>query len=72
LTAYNYDTDTFNEDASFTDDLNVPWTELQEHRWDWHPDITRFYQDGQEAAQLTVNIPQRVSSRSAEFNLTLD
>ncbi|RPB25239.1 concanavalin A-like lectin/glucanase [Terfezia boudieri ATCC MYA-4762] len=56
---YNYVTDTSYEDASLTDSLSVPWTELQEHRWDWHPDITRFYQDGQEAAQLTVNTPQQ-------------
>lgn len=56
---YDYDTDTSNEDASLTDNLSVPWTELQEHRWDWRPDITRFYQDGQEAAKLTINIPQR-------------
>lgn len=56
---YNYDTDVFNEAASLTEDLKTPWTEIQEHRWDWHPDITRFYQDGQEAAELTVNIPKR-------------
>ncbi|KAF8417252.1 concanavalin A-like lectin/glucanase domain-containing protein [Tirmania nivea] len=56
---YNYETGTFNEDASLIHDLSVPWTEFQEYRWDWHPDITRFYQNGQETAELTVNIPQR-------------
>ena len=60
LVAYDYEEDVSYENTSLTVDLTSPWTEFQEHRWDWHQDVTYFYQDGQRAAELRVNIPHRV------------
>ncbi|KAF8476063.1 concanavalin A-like lectin/glucanase domain-containing protein [Kalaharituber pfeilii] len=56
---YDYETDVFYEDASLTANLQRPWTEAQEYRWDWHPGVSHFYQDGIKAAEMIVNTPSR-------------
>ncbi|KAI9797218.1 MAG: hypothetical protein M1833_005627 [Piccolia ochrophora] len=48
-------------------DLNTPWTEEQQHRFDWSEDNVTFYQDAEPMYATIVNIPR--APMSVQLNL---
>ncbi|KAI1346982.1 concanavalin A-like lectin/glucanase domain-containing protein [Xylaria sp. FL0043] len=46
-----------NPDATTVVDLATPWTQWQEHRYDWTPGSSDWYVDGQKVASIQVQAP---------------
>ncbi|KAI9788714.1 MAG: hypothetical protein M1835_002113 [Candelina submexicana] len=47
-----------NPGASYPATLTKPWTEYQEHRFDWHPGNITFYQGARAVHYTTANVPK--------------
>jgi len=56
--SYNSETDSDYPGTTVGTVLKLPWTEMQEHRWDWYPGTAKFYQDGAQVSELTTNTPK--------------
>lgn len=56
--------------ASTAARLNLPWTDFQEHRFDWTRDNVTFYQDGVASHTTIANVPQ--VGGSVQLNLWAD
>lgn len=48
--------------ATFAEQLKKPWTEFQEHRFDWIQGLTTFYEDNVPRLEMRKNVPTHVYS----------
>jgi hypothetical protein len=56
--AYDSATDTTIPDATFQIQLKKSWSKMQEHRFDWTPSKTTFFQDNSAIKEMTKNVPK--------------
>lgn len=49
--------------ATFAEQLRKPWTQFQEHRFDWIQGLTTFYEDNVPRLQMRKNVPTHVCSQ---------
>ncbi|PWW75614.1 Glycoside Hydrolase Family 16 protein [Tuber magnatum] len=56
--AYDNVTDSTVPDATFQIPLEKPWSKMQEHRFDWVPAKTTFFQDNSAVKEMTRNVPK--------------
>ncbi|KAL7276433.1 hypothetical protein RUND412_000572 [Rhizina undulata] len=55
--AYIAQTDTLIPDATYQVQLDSPWTEFQEQRFDWMPGLTAFYETNKLKQDMRTNVP---------------
>ncbi|ODQ52789.1 concanavalin A-like lectin/glucanase, partial [Saitoella complicata NRRL Y-17804] len=55
--AYDASTDNSVPGATYTEAVSGGWTSSIQHRFDWQPSVTTFYQNGNAIRQMTVNVP---------------
>jgi hypothetical protein len=58
--AYDAATDTLIAGATFKEPLTLPWSQLQEHKFEWIEGETRFYQDNVLKRTIRKNVPEHV------------
>ncbi|RPA97526.1 concanavalin A-like lectin/glucanase [Choiromyces venosus 120613-1] len=56
--AYDNVTDSAVPDATFQLQLKKSWSKMQEHRFDWTPSVTTFFQDNSAKQEITKNVPK--------------
>ncbi|CUS15159.1 unnamed protein product [Tuber aestivum] len=56
--AYDNVTDSTIPDTTFQMQVKKPWSTMQEHRFDWTPAKTTFFQDNSAVKEMTKNVPK--------------
>jgi hypothetical protein len=70
--AYDAATDTMVTGATFKEPLTLPWSQFQEHKFEWSEGETRFYQDNVLKRTIRKNVPEHVGPLTAKAMLSVD